>query len=95
MSSKIHPIPPMTPTNQDMRELAMPLVADGYHVYSYSPRPAAEKAPATEVHLSMPFSIRDEEGAIEVRAVLRLKSTRALDELIGVLLQHRRDVWGT
>jgi len=61
--------------------------AEGYDVYSWSPEPAGTGAKCTQVHLALPPVER-------VRFVLRLKSARALDELVAVLLQHRADVWG-
>lgn len=58
----------------------------GYDVYSWSPGKSGEGVPATQVHLVLPV-------VDEVSVVLRLKSARALDELVAVLLQHRKDVW--
>lgn len=59
----------------------------GYQVISWSPGKAGEGVPSTQVHLLLQLPIH---GA---KAVLRLKSARALDELIGVLLNHRKVVW--
>lgn len=59
----------------------------GYDVMSYTPGRAGANVPCTEVHLVLPL---DE----NTKLVMRLKSTRALDKLVGVLLQHRKDVWG-
>jgi hypothetical protein len=61
-------------------------IFDGYTVASYSPGSVGEDLPCTEVHLLINIP--------DVRFGLRLKSARALDELVGALLQHRTDVWG-
>jgi hypothetical protein len=69
--------------------LADMIVVDGgerYEVCSWRDGPAGSDVPTTQVHLLLRV------GTIQV--VLRLKSARALDELVGVLLQHRQDVWG-
>lgn len=69
----------------DQRESMM--VAPGYRVLSWRPGAAHSGEPCTEVHLML--------APIEgFRFVLRLKSARALDELVGVLLHYRREVWG-
>jgi hypothetical protein len=60
---------------------------EGYHVSSWCPGAAHLGASATQVHLRLC-------PAPDVSIVLRLKSARALDELVGVLLRHRQDVWG-
>ena len=60
---------------------------EGYDVYSWSHGKAGEGVPSTQVHLALPV-------VDDVKVILRLKSARALDELVGVLLQHRKDVWG-
>jgi hypothetical protein len=84
-------VPPMRPIAKNLTQLPVAIEGGGgYDIYSWSPGTAEERVPSTEVHLSLPFKI----DGIEARTVLRLKSSRALDELIGALLQHRRDVWG-
>ncbi len=82
-------IPPMVAVDRNVADANTITVAapDGYSVYSWSPGAAGEGVPSTQVHLVLPVS----DG---VKFVLRLKSARALDELVGVLLQHRKDVWG-
>jgi hypothetical protein len=62
--------------------------AGGYDICSWRPEAAGSGAPCTEVHLILPVV----EG---VRCVLRLKSARALDELVAVLLEYRKDVFGS
>lgn len=59
----------------------------GYEVCSFRHGPANSDIPVSEVHLLIPLPI---EGA---RVALRLKSKRALDELVGVLLEYRNEVW--
>jgi hypothetical protein len=81
----------MEPVNHNLDEMGRRIIAapgDGYDVYSWSPGKAGEGVAATQVHLVLPVMI---DGA---SVVLRLKSPRALDELVAVLLQHRKDVWG-
>ncbi len=68
-------------------------VADGivaglaFEVCSWRDAPANSEVPCTEVHLVLPVT----KG---LRVALRLKSARALDELVGVLLEYRKQVWG-
>lgn len=59
---------------------------DGYEVFSWRPGPANSGEPCTEVHLVLPVV----DG---VKVALRLKSARALDELVAVLLEYRREVF--
>ena len=83
-------VPPMVPVDRDVTDTNDQWVlapGDGYDVFSWSPGAAGAGVPSTQVHLAVPVV----DG---VRVVLRLKSARALDELVGVLLQHRKDVWG-
>jgi hypothetical protein len=42
--------------------------------------------PTTEVHVLVPLGPG-------MKAVMRIKSARALDELVGVLLEYRKEVW--
>ncbi len=83
-------VPAMAPVDRNVSDTDGRWVlapGDGYDVFSWSPGAAGESVPSTQVHLVVPVV----DG---VRVVLRLKSARALDELVGVLLQHRKDVWG-
>lgn len=88
--SKRQKIPPMRSVDRNVGDVASdePIIAGGtaYDVYSWSPGKAGEGVPSTEVHLVL----KPVPGVI---LALRLKSARALDELVGVLLQHRADVW--
>jgi len=85
------PVPEMTPLDENLDERAIAVVlSDGYHVYSWSPGRAGEGVPSTQVHLALPFKV----AGVEASVTLRMKSARALDELVAVLLQHRKDVWG-
>ncbi len=82
-------VPPMVHLDRDVTEMGRRIIAapgDGYDVYSWSPGVAGAGVPATQVHLVLP--------AGDASVMLRLKSARALDELVAVLLQHRKDVWG-
>lgn len=80
-------IPPIEPKEQDLDELGVTVVAgEAYEVLSWSPGKVSEKLPSTQVHLML-------RPHPEIAIVLKLKSARALDELVGALLQHRKDVW--
>lgn len=57
----------------------------GYEICSWRPGPP-ESGPVTQVHLLF-------EVAPGMKAVLRMKSARALDELVGLLLEYRSAVW--
>jgi hypothetical protein len=57
-----------------------------YEVCTWGSGPAGSGAPGTEVHVLLALN-----GG---HVVLRLKTARALDEFVGVLLVHRKDVWG-
>lgn len=46
-------------------------------------------AAPTEVHVLVPVSFGEKAGT----AVIRMKSKRAIDEVIGILLEYRRAVW--
>jgi hypothetical protein len=85
----VQPVPAPEPFNKNLSDLRM-LPSEGYHVYSWSPGKVGENMPSTEVHLAIPVMI----GGARVEIMMRLKSARALDELVAVLLQHRADVWG-
>jgi hypothetical protein len=64
-----------------------PLVAfEGYTVAEWSPGRVSEDVPPTEVHLLIPVP--------GLKFGLRLKSASPVDELVGVLLEHRKNVWG-
>jgi hypothetical protein len=56
-----------------------------YEVCSWRPGPP-NSGPPTQVHLLMNLG----PGA---KAVIRMKSARALDELVGLLLEYRNSVW--
>lgn len=71
----------------DLPEDAISLAIDGYEVASWSPGKLSENLPPTQVHfvLSIP--------SIEAKFVLRLKSARAVDELISTLQERRNFVF--
>jgi hypothetical protein len=79
-------VPPMQAVDRNVAELRI-VDGGGYNVYSWSPGDAGAGTPATQVHLVIPVI----DG---VQVALRMKSERALDELVAVLLAHRKDVWG-
>jgi hypothetical protein len=60
--------------------------SDGYEVFSWRAGPANSGQPCTEVHIVLPV-------VAGVKVVLRLKSARALDELVAVLLEYRAEVF--
>ena len=82
--SKKQSIPPMEVHEENVADKPTALTAL-YNVFSWRPGPANSNIKCTEVHLVIPVE--------EARVALRLKSARALDELVGALLQHRKDVW--
>lgn len=79
-------VPAMTEHEVDLADLVVVESDNVYEVCSWRDGPARSGVPCTEVHLLL----RIGGGSV----ALRLKSTRALDELVGALLQHRKDVWG-
>ncbi|MFI5299222.1 MAG: hypothetical protein ACHREM_14085 [Polyangiales bacterium] len=91
MSTK-QSVPPMTPLDRNVTDLEgrriIAAPGDGYDVYSWSPGAAGAGVKSTQVHLVLPV-------VDDVSVVLKLKSPRALDELVAALLQHRKDVWPT
>ena len=64
------------------------LITDGYTVAEWHGDPDAGGEPS-EVHVLVPLEFEDLKAVV----VLRLQSARALDELVGVLLRHRGNVW--
>lgn len=78
-------IPPMIAHEENVADTPTVQIAT-YNVFSWRQGSADSGEPCTEVHLVLPIGD-------ETRVSLRLKSARALDELIGALLQHRKDVW--
>jgi hypothetical protein len=78
-------VPPMTEREVNVRDMKL-VDSPSYEVCSWRDGPAHSTIPCTQVHLVLNV------GPVSV--VVRLKSKRALDELVGALLQHRQDVWG-
>ena len=60
----------------------------GYDVIEWQPSPDGTGKP-TAVCVVMPFKVGGAEGSM----MLRLKSRRAVDELIATLERHRDGVW--
>ena len=86
--SVVQSLPEMAVRDKDVSDMGRVIAGEGYDIFSWSPGHAGAGVPATQVHIAL-------RPHPDVTVVLRLKSARALDELVGVLLQHRRDVWGT
>lgn len=62
----------------------------GYTVASWCPTPDGT-GPATAVALVMETRLPVLDAQCDI--VLRLKSPRAVDEMVQALLRHKRDVW--
>jgi hypothetical protein len=84
--SIVQRVPPSTPFEQNLSERTI-AIAPCYEVAGWREGPARSDIPETEVHLILPV-------AHGIDVALRLKSSRAVDELVGVLLEHRRRVFG-
>jgi hypothetical protein len=76
----------MTTFEQDLSKEFI-VEAPAFEVCSYRNGPAHSNIPCSEVHVVLPLPV----GSAKI--ALRLKSPRALDVLVGALLQHRKDVW--
>lgn len=61
---------------------------EGYNVVEWHPTQDGT-GPATAICLVLPFKV----GGVEANIMMRLKSRRAADELIGILEKHRNSVW--
>lgn len=85
----IQDVPEMKVYERDLTDFHV-VPAKGFQVCSWRDGPAHSDIPASEVHIVLPLDGKDLEG---VKVALRLRSARALDELVAVLLQHRKDVW--
>lgn len=88
--SLIQSVPEPGPVNRNLEDMRA-LPSEGYHVYSWSAGKVGENVPVTEVHLALPVEV----AGVRADIILKLKSPRALDELVAVLLNHRTEVWGT
>ena len=84
--SVVQTVPAASVLERNCSDEALILVTPRYEVCSWRPGPAGSGEPCTEVHLLLPVA----EG---VRVALRLKSARALDELVAVLLEYRSEVF--
>jgi hypothetical protein len=81
----VQKLPPAEVLEKSVYELGPFLGTAVYELFSWRPGPP-NSGPATEVHLALPV-------ANGVRVALRLKSARALDELVALLLEYRREVF--
>jgi len=84
-ATKKQEVPPMEAVETNVSAMRV-VLCRGYDVYSWRDGPANSGVPCTQVHLMLDVD--------KFKIALRLKSARALDELVGALLQHRQDVWG-
>ena len=65
--------------------------ADGYSVCQWSPDPTGKDGP-TQVHVTVPL-VLEVGGDPLLHMVIRMKSRRAIQEMIDVLAEHRDAVW--
>jgi hypothetical protein len=86
LENTIVEIPPMVEHEENVADKPTIQIDSMVDVFSWRPGPANSDVPCTEVHIVIPVSA-------EARVALRLKTPRALDTLVGALLQHRKDVW--
>lgn len=87
------PEPNRVPQNCDSASV-LPLEAV-YGVYSWGPGRDGE-GPSTQVHFVTGITLggdAPDRPPIRLRPTVRLKSARAVDELIAALKRHRADVW--
>jgi hypothetical protein len=83
-SSRVQTLPAPSICERDVE--GVNVTSSGYAVAAWRDAPAGSDVPCTEVHLSIPV-------VPGMHVVLRLKLPRALDELVGVLLEYRKEVW--
>lgn len=70
------------------------IISDHYSIYEWTPERDGKGKP-TQVHLVIPVALSTPgKPDIRLEVAMRIKSPRALDELVGVLLRHRQGVWG-
>lgn len=62
------------------------VAGEGYEILAYSAGAAGAGIPPSQVHIAL-------RPVPDVAIVLRLKSARAVDEMVGLLLEYRRRVW--
>lgn len=79
-------VPPPAQLDVNVRDLKLLDGGGVYSVCSYSPGDADANVPCTEVHLLLQLG----KGR---SAVLRLKSSARVDELVALLLEYRGQVW--
>lgn len=78
-------------SNQDPEETFRGLQhiaeAKEYHILSWSPGPPGTDHPSTQVHIIYPIT------EAEFAFAIRMKSRRAIQEMIDVLTDHMENVW--
>jgi len=85
------PEPEMSGKNLDESPM---VISDHYSVCEWTPERDGNGTPE-QVHLLVPVTLgAPGEPDLKFEVVMRLKSPRALDELVAVLLRHRQGVWG-
>ncbi len=77
----------MITPNPDDIHLDQVINCDGITVAEWSPDPIPGRTPPTQVHMLIA-------AGVGINVIVRLKSSRAVDELIQALQTHRRGVWG-
>lgn len=87
--SKKQVIPPANVHERNVRDLDAPVLEALYEVASWRPGPAGSEGKPTEVHLLL----TSKTPVGKLFTVLRIKSPRALNELVGLLLQYGQEVW--
>jgi hypothetical protein len=65
--------------------------ADSYLITEWSPDPTHAEGP-TQVHLVAPLVLDEEDGPL-CHLAIRMKSRRAIQEMIDVLTEKRDSVW--
>lgn len=65
----------------------VPMMIESYHIASWRPTKNLDDQ-CTEVHFQLNL-----EGLDDITFVMRLKSRRAIDELIGTLSMYADEVW--
>ncbi len=84
----IQELSPNVRVDENLSDGPRRVLAGELHVLAWSPSKSDEGGTCTEVHLEAPIP------GTGASVIVRLKSARALDLLVGSLLQQRAHVWG-
>jgi hypothetical protein len=80
-------------SNTNIDELPPMLECDGCDVYSWTPERDGKGRPQ-QVHMVFPVTMSSPDSEpLRFCVAMRLKSRRAVDEIIAALVRHRDDVW--